>query len=253
MLTLEDRSKFEALIADYAKREIEFRQATERRHAAMHAILDYTNNKLSMATRGAIEHGVALQRSKQDARKIVMHSALGKIAEGTRDVRSTISPTEIFEIACEALKGAPGYEVPPRPPGAQDFSGPQNDRPMFSLDTDWSKVKPGPAGDLLKVNVPERRVGMRPELAAGFGPYATIEGVNDASGEPVKFPFPDFNTTPTERGHVTIEPATEHVARNTDLPTANEITRESLDASRGFLDTFTDLEGMDRPADTFGT
>jgi hypothetical protein len=211
MLTLEDRSKFEALIADYAKREIEFRQATERRHAALHAILDYTNNKLSMATRGAIEHGVALQISKNDARKLHLTKVLGKIAEGTRDVRSTLSPAEVFELACEGLNDGPERTPPPRPPGAQDFSGPQN--------------------------VPERRVGMRPELAADFGPYATVEGVNDASGEPVKFPFPDFNTTPTERGHVTL-----------DSP-----QRRAEDASRAFLDTFTDLEGMDRPADTFGT
>lgn len=122
MLTLEDRSKFEALIADYAKREIEWRQAVERRHAALHAILDYTNNKLNATTRAGIDHGVALQRAKGDARKIHLTKILGKIAEGTRDVRSTLSPAEVFELAVEGLREPPPPAAPPNV--AETFAGP---------------------------------------------------------------------------------------------------------------------------------
>jgi hypothetical protein len=212
MLTLADRSKFEALIADYAKAEIAWRQATERRHAALHAIIDYTNNKLSASTRAGIDHGIGIQRAKADARKLHLTKILGTIAEGTRDVRETMSPSKIFELACEGLNDAP--EKPEPAPARPTYSGP---------------LEP----ERLTVNEITREAGGILDRIS----TATIEGC------PTPFPFPDFNTEPTKPGVVAID--TNPPQRRAE--DASQAFRDTFEDTHGFkfpnLDTFSDHIG----------
>jgi hypothetical protein len=52
-LTLEDRSKFESLLAEYANAEMDCVRAVGRRHDALHRVLDYVNTRVALADSGA--------------------------------------------------------------------------------------------------------------------------------------------------------------------------------------------------------
>lgn len=63
-LTLDERAKFESLLAEYANAEMDCVRASGRRHNALHAVQHYVNDRTKQKMLDAYERGVLAVRGE---------------------------------------------------------------------------------------------------------------------------------------------------------------------------------------------
>lgn len=99
-LTLEDRSKFESLLAEYANAEMDLMRATSRRHDALHRILGYVNKR----TATLVEEAKAAQ---PELAMIVTHDEVAvEVPAGTQTPKA-FHDAEVARGAKHYRKDAP--------------------------------------------------------------------------------------------------------------------------------------------------
>lgn len=75
-LTLEERSKFESLLAEYANAEMDCIRASGRRHDALHRVLDYVNGRTALQIASGYQRGVVEGMSREE---VAMPSVLDEV------------------------------------------------------------------------------------------------------------------------------------------------------------------------------